>query len=257
MPEPCGVEPHLPIDHLHTCPTRAALSFRLSVNRYRRRLLLSPTTKFDGETGTTFWKRMVISFVRDTVQTGFPRGTLMARIRETARILKLCRCVTEVLCDKFHADMSSQYRPNLLDATRISDGLRVYIKRVLRGGQELAIATYFSQVSQRDHPMNHVVPILDTFEDDSEPTISYMVMPFLRLMDDPPFSHVNDVVDFVSQTMEVSWTVCLHTLGILLMQSTGPRVHALARSSPSVRVRSVSIPCHSLFPSVMALERIS
>lgn len=61
----------------------------------------------------------------------------------------------------------------------------------------------FSQNRLRDDPTNHCVPILDSFEDDEDPSISYLVMPFLRLMDDPPFWLTNDVVDFVDQMLEV------------------------------------------------------
>lgn len=100
----------------------------------------------------------------------------------------------------------SQFRPNLIDATRICDGKLVYIKRVATGKDEATIACYFSEDAQRSSAANHCVPVLDIFEDDANPAISYLVMPFLRLVDDPPFEYVHDVVDFVDQTMEVSFT---------------------------------------------------
>lgn len=52
-------------------------------------------------------------------------------------------------------------------------------------------------------PRNHCVPILDSFEDDTDPTISYIIMPFLKTMDEPPFLSVDEVIDFVEQIMEV------------------------------------------------------
>lgn len=72
------------------------------------------------------------------------------------------------------------------------------------GENEIKIATLFSTEALRDDPENHCVPILDTFQDDSDPSFAYIVMPFLRLMDDPPFEYVNDVVDLTDQLLQVS-----------------------------------------------------
>jgi hypothetical protein len=58
-------------------------------------------------------------------------------------------------------------------------------------------------LSAIDDPASHSVPILDTFEDSVNKSISYLVMPFLRLTDDPPFDIVDDVLDFVDQILEV------------------------------------------------------
>lgn len=96
-----------------------------------------------------------------------------------------------------------QFRPNLIDATRISDGRLVYIKRVHTSTNEIDIASVFSDEGLKNNPTNHGVPVLDTFRDDDDVSISYLVMPFLRLMDSPGFTHVNDVVEFVDQVMEV------------------------------------------------------
>lgn len=41
------------------------------------------------------------------------------------------------------------------------------------------------------------------FQDDEDPEISYMVMPFLRPIDLPKFEFVIEVVDFVDQILEV------------------------------------------------------
>jgi len=58
-------------------------------------------------------------------------------------------------------------------------------------------------LSAIDDPANHSVPILDTFEDLVDNSISYLVMPFLRLIDNPPFEVVEEVLDFVDQILEV------------------------------------------------------
>jgi hypothetical protein len=88
----------------------------------------------------------------------------------------------------------------LVDATRISDGKLVYIKQVQKGDLESCIALALSAIND---PTNHSVPILDTFEDSDNKLISYIVMPFLRLIDDPPFDRVEEVLDFVDQLLEV------------------------------------------------------
>ena len=58
-------------------------------------------------------------------------------------------------------------------------------------------------LSTIDSPTNHSVRILDTFEDSVNKSISYLVMPFLRLIDYPPFEVVEEVLDFVDQILEV------------------------------------------------------
>ena len=104
--------------------------------------------------------------------------------------------------DRFLAVLISfvQLRPLLVDATRISDDKLVCIKETKAGDQESRIAMTLSNV---DDPTNHSVPILETFVDTDDKSISYMVMPFLRMCDDPPFGLVEEVVDFADQLLEV------------------------------------------------------
>ena len=76
----------------------------------------------------------------------------------------------------------------------------VYIKEVKTGDLESRIALVLNEI---DDPANHSVPILDTFVDPVDKSISYLVMPFLRLSDEPPFGRVEEVVDFTDQVLEV------------------------------------------------------
>ena len=76
----------------------------------------------------------------------------------------------------------------------------MYIKEVRTGDLESSIASMLSAI---DDPANHSVPILDTFEDSVNKSISYLVMPFLRLTDSPPFEVVEEVLDFADQILEV------------------------------------------------------
>jgi hypothetical protein len=76
----------------------------------------------------------------------------------------------------------------------------MYIKEVRTGDLESSIASTLSAI---DDPANHSVPILDTFEDSVNKSISYLVMPFLRLTDSPRFEVVEEVLDFADQILEV------------------------------------------------------
>jgi len=76
----------------------------------------------------------------------------------------------------------------------------VYVKEVRTGDLESSLALMLSAI---DDPTNHSVPILDTFEDSVNKSISYIVMPFLRLTDNPRFEIVEDVLDFTDQILEV------------------------------------------------------
>ena len=52
-------------------------------------------------------------------------------------------------------------------------------------------------------PRNHCVPIVRIFEDHNDPRVSYIVMPFLRPADDPPFETVKEIIVYVDQMLEV------------------------------------------------------
>ena len=52
-------------------------------------------------------------------------------------------------------------------------------------------------------PRNHCVPVIDVIDDPDYDAISYMVMPMLRLVDNPPFQYVKEIIDFVDQILEV------------------------------------------------------
>lgn len=110
--------------------------------------------------------------------------------------------VPHLLTDRF--PVGPQYFPNIIDATRATDGRLVCLKRVASSGQELQIGMYFSNSPIRDDSHNHCIPIIDSFPDDEHEEISYIVMPFLRTMDDPPFDIVNDILNFADQVLEVS-----------------------------------------------------
>jgi serine/threonine protein kinase len=101
----------------------------------------------------------------------------------------------------------------------------VYIKEVRTRDLESSIALMLSAI---DNPANHSVPILDTFEDPLDKSISYLVMPFLRLTDSPPFEVVEEVLDFADQILEVRsehelklCSLLTHGQGLVFMHSHG------------------------------------
>ncbi|KAI9069041.1 kinase-like protein [Trametes sanguinea] len=87
----------------------------------------------------------------------------------------------------------------VMDATRLSTREAVAIKSFLRHGQELQIAQYFASI--RDE-RNHCVPIHEILVDPHDSDLGLMVMPYLRPCNNPDFSTVGDVIEFVDQTLE-------------------------------------------------------
>jgi len=91
---------------------------------------------------------------------------------------------------------------HLVDAFT-DDGRVVCIKEVSRNDEESRIARMLSTNELNADPRNHCVPVIEVIDDPEHDTKSYMVMPFLRSADDPPFQSVKEIVDFVDQVLEV------------------------------------------------------
>ncbi|KAI0062512.1 hypothetical protein BV25DRAFT_1803963 [Artomyces pyxidatus] len=94
-----------------------------------------------------------------------------------------------------------------IDATRISDGKLVYIKRLVRHGLAMSpnlrsatIEFYLGQLAS--HPLNHSVPILDMFEDPHDPAAFYVVTPHLLPVDlKHHFKYIGEILDFGEQIL--------------------------------------------------------
>jgi hypothetical protein len=79
---------------------------------------------------------------------------------------------------------------------------------------------------------NHCVPILAVFSDDWDPWYQYIVMPVLRPFNEPNFTSLGEVVDFVNQT---SGGLCTSLLMSLTeYRCPGPRVYARTKCGTSV-----------------------
>ena len=92
-----------------------------------------------------------------------------------------------------------------MDATRISDGKPVMLKRLLREEGPYEISRLFSTEPLFTNPRNHCVQLLNVIELPNDPPI--MVHPLLRPFYDPPFQTYGEFVTFFAQICEVS-SVC-------------------------------------------------
>lgn len=91
----------------------------------------------------------------------------------------------------------------VLDATREKDGNTVCIKLIQKPTDEVNIARYLSSQELLRHSNNHTALLIDSFQDPDLPGVEYIVMPVLRPYDDPEFGVIGEVVEFVTQILEV------------------------------------------------------
>ena len=101
--------------------------------------------------------------------------------------------------------ITKQPNASIIDATDTETGKTVCIKRVRvvsdKGSHERQILEKFEKL--RQHSNNHCVPLLKHLRDDDDPQLEYLVMPLLRIVDKPAFETVDNVLDFVTQLLEV------------------------------------------------------
>lgn len=95
-----------------------------------------------------------------------------------------------------------------MDATRISDGCVVVIKRVIPADnfEETEIVQYLNGERSRSDARNNAVPALDVLEvpqTERDGPCSLLVMPLLRPFDDPWFETYGEAVAFFTQMFNV------------------------------------------------------
>ncbi|OCB88199.1 hypothetical protein A7U60_g4604 [Sanghuangporus baumii] len=93
-----------------------------------------------------------------------------------------------------------------MDAIRVSDGQKVFLKRVRTGSREIDILRFLSEPERLQDSNNHAAALLDVFADDNDPRFSYMVMPLLRPYYYPDFYSVDEVVEFMRQLLQAGYT---------------------------------------------------
>jgi len=106
---------------------------------------------------------------------------------------------------------SHMLRTHLVDAFT-DDGRVVCIKQVGRNEEEVRIARMLGSDESRPDPKNHCISVIEVIDDPEDDTKSYLVMPFLRSADNPPFDFVKEIIDFVDQILE--GLVYLHEKGV-------------------------------------------
>lgn len=92
----------------------------------------------------------------------------------------------------------------MLDATK--EDKDVFIKRVdiTTHPNEVKIASRLGSTESRKDGRNHCVPIISILSDELDTRYQYIVMPVLRPFNEPDFTSVGEVIEFVDQTLEVS-----------------------------------------------------
>ncbi|KAJ7026151.1 kinase-like domain-containing protein [Mycena alexandri] len=100
-----------------------------------------------------------------------------------------------------YEDSLAVYQDQVLDATRTEDGKKVVLKRIETDGDEMAIIKYLVTPSARADPRNRTIPIFEIIQMPHTPW-SFLVMPYCRVFNYPPFHCRNEFVDAVSQFME-------------------------------------------------------
>ncbi|KAH8103562.1 kinase-like domain-containing protein [Cristinia sonorae] len=89
----------------------------------------------------------------------------------------------------------------VLDAKKLDDNKTVWMKAVSNDSIELKIARMLSP-TVKPNPNNHCVPILDMIPDPLNPQNIILVMPSLRPCNNPDFDTVEEIMDFIGQTIE-------------------------------------------------------
>ena len=98
-----------------------------------------------------------------------------------------------------------------MDATRLSDGKYVTLKRVNKSlhPHEVDIGLYFSSGILTSHAANHCVPIYEVISLPDDTDIVILVMPLLHAFADPYFDTFGEAIDCFHQLFEVFPLPCM------------------------------------------------
>ncbi|KAJ6478642.1 kinase-like domain-containing protein [Mycena vitilis] len=97
-----------------------------------------------------------------------------------------------------YEDRIASHCRSALDATRIQDGQKVILKRVETDSNEVGIIKY---LTARKDPRNRTIPLLDILSA-PDTSWSFLVMPYCREFNYPPFHCRNEFVDAMTQFLE-------------------------------------------------------
>ncbi|KAJ8509195.1 hypothetical protein ONZ45_g8608 [Pleurotus djamor] len=101
-------------------------------------------------------------------------------------------------------DSLRPFHNSVLDATRTSDGELVVLKRTNKSlfPHEADIALYLSSGPIAADPHNHCVPVYEILQVPEDDDLLLLVMPLLRVHDDPRFDTIGECVEFFRQVFE-------------------------------------------------------
>ncbi|KAI0041334.1 hypothetical protein FA95DRAFT_1501637 [Auriscalpium vulgare] len=120
-------------------------------------------------------------------------------------------------------DWQATRSPHVIDATRISDGKQVVLKRMSETdtGEEGDMLRLFSSEQYKENPKNHCIPLIDSKRlDDSQ--ITLLVMPRMRPYNNPRFRTFGEVVAFATQIIE--GIELMHELHVAHRDCTGQNI---------------------------------
>lgn len=102
-----------------------------------------------------------------------------------------------------------------IDAQRRSDGELLMLKRTKKSlfPHETEIGVFFSTEPNSGDPRNHCIPIYEILQVPDDDEIQIVVMPMLRVHDDPRFDTIGEAVEFFRQIFEVSTFLILDPTG--------------------------------------------
>ncbi|KAF8506373.1 hypothetical protein JB92DRAFT_3122141 [Gautieria morchelliformis] len=108
------------------------------------------------------------------------------------------------------------FRKHIMDATRMSDGETVTLKRIVKyeNSDEVGIAKFFSSEPLASDPKNHCVPLLDVLEVPEYEGMVLLVMPILRPFNRPKIWTFGEAVEFFRQVFEKAYPNGFHPLNI-------------------------------------------
>lgn len=95
--------------------------------------------------------------------------------------------------------------PQIVSATRTSDGVHVILKRIQRSihPHEIEIGRFLASEPLRKQRENHCVEMFDVLQVPNETDEAILVLPLLRPFNNPPFETIGEIVDFTLQVFEV------------------------------------------------------
>ena len=102
--------------------------------------------------------------------------------------------------------LTERVQAPFIDATRLSDGAIVAIKRIAKTKHplEVEITKILSSDPLRSNPTNHCIPVLDVLQSPQRQDIVLVVLPFLCAWNEPRFRTFGEVIECIRQLIEVA-----------------------------------------------------